>query len=373
MKRTLPTLVTTLCVLASSAQVDAKPRAVAAKPNPDVAAKVADPAPKTSDPAAKAADPAAKAADAPPKVPDAAAKKEASRRFEHAIKLYEDGDYSVALAEFERVYELVPDYRVLYNIGQVSIQLGHYARALLTLREYVARGGNELPGDRAKSVQADLDLLAGRTATIALEVEPEGVEVTVDGKIVGTTPLTDPVVVDVGERRLELKKAGFVSQEQMLSLAGGDRYAAQVKLVPESAVADKPTTSPPIAGFPPGALRPTPPKVRTGVWIGYGAAGALAAGAVVSGILGASSAGDLKDLRDTPSSGRSELDHAHDRAKTQLLIADVLGAAAIVTGAITLYVHISGSSKEHARAKNDVWVGVAPNQVSLGMTPTWLQ
>ena len=386
MKRTLPTLVTTLCVLASSAQVDAKPRRVAAKPAAAVkpspaaavkpssaaAAKTADPAAKAADAAAKTADPA-KAADAPPKVPDAAAKKEASRRFEHAIKLYEDGDYSVALAEFERVYELVPDYRVLYNIGQVSIQLGHYARALLTLREYVARGGNELPGDRAKSVQADLDLLAGRTATIALEVEPEGVEVTVDGKIVGTTPLTDPVVVDVGERRLELKKAGFVSQEQMLSLAGGDRYAAQVKLVPASAVADKPTTSPPMAGFPPGALRPTPPKVRTGVWIGYGAAGALAAGAVVSGILGASSAGDLKDLRDTPGSGRSELDHAHDRAKTQLLIADVLGAAAIVTGAITLYVHISGSSKEHPRAKNDVWVGVAPNQVSLGMTPTWLQ
>jgi tetratricopeptide (TPR) repeat protein len=349
MKRKLFALCTSLCVLASVAEVAAKPRAAAAaepaRPGPDATTK-----------------------------PDAGAKKEASRRFEHAIKLYEDGDYSVALAEFERVYELVPDYRVLYNIGQVSIQLGHYARALLTLREYVARGGNELPADRAKAVQADMDLLAGRTASIVLEVEPEGVEVTVDGRVIGTTPLTEPVVVDVGERRVELKRTGFVSQEQTLSLAGGDRYVAQVKLLPESTADQSSRTSPPIAGLAPDALRPIPErKVKAGVWIGYGAAGALAAGAIVSGALGASSAGKLKDLRNTQGTTRDELDHAHDRAKTQLLVADVLGAAAIVTGAVTLYFHISGSGKERQHAKNDVWVGVAPNQVSLGMTPAWLQ
>jgi hypothetical protein len=90
-------------------------------------------------------------------------------------------------------------------------------------------------------------------------------------------------------------------------------------------------------------------------------------------VLGATAAGDLKDLRNTRDSTRAELDQAHDRAKTRLLIADVLGAAAIVTGAVTLYIHVSGSGKERPRAKNDVWVGVAPNQVSLGMTPTWLQ
>ena len=78
--------------------------------------------------------------EAPPVVAESA-KREAARRFEHAIKLYEDADYTLALAEFERVYELMPDYRVLYNIGQVSIQLGRYARAFRTLKEYVSRGG----------------------------------------------------------------------------------------------------------------------------------------------------------------------------------------------------------------------------------------
>src|SRR6478609_1674448 len=343
MKRLLPTLLTSVCVLASSAPGYAKPRVVAAT----ASAEPAKPA------------------------PDAAAKKEAARRFEHAIKLYEDGDYSVALAEFERVYELVPDYRVLYNIGQVSIQLGHYARALNTLEEYVARGGSEPPADRAKSVQADLDLLAGRTASIALEVEPEGVEVTVDGRVMGNTPLTDLIVVDVGERKLELKRAGYVSQEQTLSLAGGDKYVGKFKLIPES-IADKPKNEPPVAMFPP-ATKPLPPKSKAPIYIGYGATAALAAGAAVAFGRGASSASDLKDLRDTQNATRSELDNARDRAKTRLLVASVLGGAAAVAGAVTLYFHISSSGKEHPRAKNDVWVGVAPTQVSLGMSPAWLQ
>src|SRR5690242_6272314 len=100
---------------------------------------------------------------------DASAKQEAARRFEHAIKLYEEADYTLALAEFERVYELVPDYRVLYNIGQVSVQLGRYARAFRTLKEYVARGGTELAPDRAAAVQADLAQLAGKIARIGVQ------------------------------------------------------------------------------------------------------------------------------------------------------------------------------------------------------------
>ncbi|HYQ16696.1 MAG TPA: PEGA domain-containing protein, partial [Polyangiaceae bacterium] len=343
MKRLLPTLLTSVCVIASSTAGLAKPRVAAA---------------------AAAAEPARPA-------PDAAAKKEAKTRFEHAIKLYEDGDYSVALAEFERVYELVPDYRVLYNIGQVSIQLGHYARALNTLKEYMTRGATELSAERAKSVQADIDLLAVRTASIALEVDPEGVEVTIDGRVLGTTPISDPIVVDVGERRVELKRAGYVSQEQTLSLAGGDRYVGKFKLIPES-IADKPKNEPPVALFPP-ATKPLPPKSKAPIFIGYGATVALAAGSAVAFGLGASSASDLKNLRTTPGATRTELDNARDRAKTRLLVSTVLGAAAAVTGAVTLYFHISSSGKERPRAKNDVWVGVAPTQVSLGMSPAWLQ
>jgi hypothetical protein len=294
-------------------------------------------------------------ADAPPVVADAA-KKEAARRFEHAIKLYEDADYTLALAEFERVYELMPNYRVLYNIGQVSIQLGRYARAFRTLKAYVARAGAELPADRQKAVQADLELLAGRIATVNVLVDPPGAQILLDGTTIGTSPLAEPLIVDVGERTVQVRLSGYVTETQRLTLAGGDRRESRFVLEreePEPVVAP----TPPVAVVPAPAPAPPPPvtprKTRGSLtWIGWTTTGAFAAGAVVSGVLGASAVSDLKTLKGTSPVSRSDLDRAESRARNRLLVADLLTAAAVVSGGVTLYFQLSSSSSEaHAAVR----------------------
>lgn len=283
---------------------------------------------------------------------DTSVKQEAARRFEHAIKLYEDADYALALAEFERVYELVPDYRVLYNIGQVSIQMGRYARAFRTLKEYVARGGAELPADRAAAVQADLTLLSGKVAHVSLQVEQAGAQLSIDGVAVGRSPLAAPLVVDVGEHRVQVELAGYVTQNQSLTLAGGDRREVAITL--QATPTAPPTTAPVAPPREKPLVAPAPPVNKASsnraAWLGVGWAttGALAAGALVSGALGASAAGDLKDLRGTPGTSRQALEQAQSRASTRLLVADVLGGAALAAGAVTLYVQLSGSSHEKA-------------------------
>lgn len=301
---------------------------------------------------------------------DASVKQEAARRFEHAIKLYEDADYALALAEFERVYELVPDYRVLYNIGQVSIQMGRYARAFRTLKEYVARGGAELAPDRAAAVQADLTLLSGKVARVSLQVEQAGAQLSIDGVAVGRSPLAEPLVVDVGEHRVQVELAGYVTQNQSLTLAGGDRREVAFTLQPTPSVA--PAATPLQPEKPRAAPAPLAPKASSnrGTWLGVGWAttGALAAGALVSGALGASAAGDLKDLRDTAGTSRSALEQAQSRASTRLLIADVLGGAALAAGAVTLYVQLSGSSHEKTptQAAASQWrLLLGPSNVAL--------
>ncbi|HEX2871828.1 MAG TPA: PEGA domain-containing protein [Polyangiaceae bacterium] len=303
---------------------------------------------------------------------DTSVKQEAARRFEHAIKLYEEADYALALAEFERVYELVPDYRVLYNIGQVSIQMGRYARAYRTLKEYVARGGAELAPDRAAAVQADLTLLSGKVARVSLQVEQAGAQLSVDGVAVGRSPLAEPLVVDVGEHRLQVELAGYVTQSRSLTLAGGDRreVAFTLQATPSAA----PTTAPLAAPREQPRVTPPEPANRTsstrGTWlgVGWGTTGALAAGALVSGALGASAAGDLRDLRGTAGTSRQALEQAQSRASTRLLVADVLGGAALATGAVTLYFQLSGSS--HEKAPNQAAVSqwrllLGPSNVAL--------
>lgn len=320
------------------------------------------------DSAAPGATPASSSAIAKPAaVPDAAAKQEAARRFETAIGLYEDSDYQLALAEFERVYELVPDYRVLYNIGQVSMQLGRYARALRTLREYMSRGGDAIPNDRRSSVRSDIELLETRTATLMLDIQPDGAEVWVDGVLVGQAPLAQPLVVDVGERTVQVRLAGYVGRTQAITLAGSDRRDVVLKLDPEPTTAAA-TPTPNATGA--GMLKPTPPPVskpRTLLWVGWGTTATLAAGSAVAAVLGASSASNLKDLRESRTATRDALDSEMDRAKTRFLVADVLGVAALAAGATTLYFHLSGSKARERPAGDQasLGLGVLPNGVVL--------
>ena len=70
---------------------------------------------------------------------------DAQRRFQRGIELYKESDFDAALVEFKRAYELVPSYKILYNLGQVSYQRHDYASALRYFRQYLEEGGD---GDR---------------------------------------------------------------------------------------------------------------------------------------------------------------------------------------------------------------------------------
>ncbi|RYZ04654.1 MAG: PEGA domain-containing protein [Myxococcales bacterium] len=319
-------------------------------------------------PALAHAEEAAPAPAAAANAPDAAAKQEAARRFGSAIKLYEDGDYQLALAEFERVYELVPDYRVLYNIGQVSMQLGRYARALRTLREYMGRGGDAVPSDRRSAVRADIEVLETRTATLTLDIQPAGTEVWIDGVLIGQAPLAQAVVVDVGERTVQARRRGFVGRTQAITLAGSDQRQLVLALEPEPKTA--PSGGPALVGPSPAGPRTAAPtresKSRPVLWVGWGTTATLAAGSAIAAVLGASAASNLRDLRDARTATRDALDQEHDRAAARFLVADVLGVAAVAAGATTLYFQLSGS-RERERAPQQARLGfsVLPNGVSL--------
>jgi hypothetical protein len=92
----------------------------------------------------------------------------------------------------------------------------------------------------------------------------------------------------------------------------------------------------------------------------------LAASSAVSAVLGASAASELDELRETRGATRDDLDDATTRAETRLLAADILGVAAVATGAVTLYFQLSGPTpKERPRTATTVSLGVLPSGVTL--------
>lgn len=280
-------------------------------------------------------------ADAPPK-PDAS---EVSREhFRRGVELFDEGDFKLALIEFERAYKLSSSFRILYNIGQVESQLGRYAKAIESLERYLKDGANRITPERKAEVERDIATLTSRTALLEVTGD-EGADVTMDGEPIGRIPMA-PQRVNAGEHRIGAAKRGFVAQEKHVVLAGGDVGKVVFSLDRE----------------PVQSVRT--PENRTGVWLTWAGAGVLGAGAAVTGVFAFVSAADLKTQRDTLGSSQVAREGASDRARAFSIASDVLTGAAVVTGAFALYWTLKKpSSAGSAAATGDANVTVGLGSV----------
>jgi PEGA domain-containing protein len=342
---------------AAAKSTAAQPPAVAPGPAP---APTAAPTPGTTSEAEAA-------------TPSAEVMAEAKQRFDRGYELYEEGEYPLALIEFSRAYELVPNYRVLYNIGQVCIQLAQYANARRALESYVDKGGESLSAERKVAVKKDLEMLGRRTAFLSVSSNIEGAEILVDDAVVGRTPLGSAVLVDAGVHRVMLRHAGYQPKTSNVTLAGGDEQGLTVTL--EVQQEQKETIV---------VRERESDNSQTWMIAGWVTTGALATGAIITGFLGKGEANELKELRKADArdyvsvpGGNSALpgriDDTKSHASTLFLASDVLSGAALIMGGLSLWVTLNPPGPERAgptdnvppKAPEPVQVGYADGQVQL--------
>lgn len=249
---------------------------------------------------------------------------EAATRFQRGLSLFNESEYGLALIEFERAYELAPNFRALYNIGLVNIQLGRYASATRALERYLHDGEAAVGSARRREVEGLLNDLKLRTATLTLLSRASGIEVAVDGKTLGTTPFPEPLLIDAGEHTLRASAVGFASRNYTLTLAGQDQKTIQVAL-------DALPRHEPV-----GASKPE----RRLFWPGFVAAGALGAGAVAASIIMFEARSDLDTLKGNPGSEDGARQDAADRANVAAISADVFAGLAVVAGGVSLYLSL---------------------------------
>jgi hypothetical protein len=111
--------------------------------------------------------------------------------------------------------------------------------------------------------------------------------------------------------------------------------------------------------------RPQAEESHSNLWIGWVATGVLAAAAVGSGVLAYSASNELDDQSKTENVSRAELDDTHDRMRTFAIAADILGAAALVTGGVTLYLSMSSKSERPPATTGRVDLELGPSGVRL--------
>jgi hypothetical protein len=263
----------------------------------------------------------------------------AREHFKRGIDSYRDGDLATALIEFKRAYSTAPNYRLLYNLGQVSADLRDYPASERYLTQYLEESRNALEESRKQQVQEELAKVRARIAYLRLTSNVDGAEVLVDDVLVGRAPLNEPIHVSTGRRRITGRAPGHAPVTQIIDAAGGEDVSVSLHLQPISSNAE-PTVVTQQVYHRSGTRKP----LLLGLAIG---AGVLAAGGAVFGYLAESNAADYRSTLERKTS-TSELKELADGAKTYALVADFLIGAALLTATVGAVVLISpdGESRE---------------------------
>ncbi|WP_433933938.1 PEGA domain-containing protein [Sorangium cellulosum] len=193
----------------------------------------AAPAPAQGSPAAPAPAQASPPAEAPPAPLADTLTGKAKDDYELGKRLFGNGDFANAFIKFQHAYESSKDVRLLWNMVVCTSRMHRY-RQVLTLVEKLKQEdrGVLLPDDWAKI--ADLERSA-RSAVGSLEfaVSERGAAVTIDGELIGKTPLSGKVTVDSGTRRIHVVKPGFKEHVRVERVSPGDELRLEVRLEPQ--------------------------------------------------------------------------------------------------------------------------------------------
>ncbi|WP_437727825.1 PEGA domain-containing protein [Sorangium sp. So ce861] len=204
---------------APAAAQPAPPTGAAAKPAP-AAAQPAPPTGAAAPPAPPAAAPAA-GAPAPQGPLSETLSGEAKAEYEAARILFNDGDFRNAIIKFERSYDLSRDPRLLWNIALCQKNLQRYARLLGTVEKLLQDAGPQLSEQDRKDAAALIEATKAYVSRLDLQASEAGATVLVDGEEVGQTPLREPVLLDVGTRKIRVTKKGFEAFEISQQVPGG--------------------------------------------------------------------------------------------------------------------------------------------------------
>lgn len=273
---------------------------------------------------------------------------EAGKRFTAGVALYNEADYRAALVEFKRAYDIAPAPAVLYNIGQTHYQLQNYAAAYLTLTRYLAEAGGG--AEHKEEVTKTLQTLQSRIGKIDITTNIPGADIRIDDEPVGRTPLTSPVLVSVGRRKVEITMSGRESQSRIIDVAAGDTVRQEIVLVEPRTDNGKPLPAAPVKES---------SKLVPALWV---TTGVLAVGAITTGVIAYRASNRLDDLRGQFPVDRDQLRDQSDKVKLYSHLGDGLGVAAIAAGGLALTFTILKRPSNETSTR----VGVMPGGVVVG-------
>ncbi|MET0391001.1 MAG: PEGA domain-containing protein [Polyangiales bacterium] len=279
-------------------------------------------------------------------------KREAEVRFERGVELYREGSLDAALVELERAYQLIADYRLLFNLAQIQADRHDYDAALGMFQRYLKAGGSEISESRRAETEEEMAKLQTRIAHLMVESNVPGAKLFVDDAHVATLPLTEAVVINSGVRELRLEAAGYDSRTKRIKVAGDEHPTHKLTLIESGSVSVAEPATPRVTE----KINYTPLSIAAAATVVLGGA------AVGFGLAAAGASDDLDAALGQFPAVKSEVDSARSRLKLYSALNIASGATALVALGCAVYFLIDPPKRQIAESE--------PSRARLQLLPS---
>jgi hypothetical protein len=189
-----------------------------------------------------------------------------------------------------------PSYDVALLLAQAEYNLEHFAESAQYLTYYFRNVSAKENEKNLSNAKLAFEAAKAKVGSVAV-TGPQGAEILVDGKVVGTAPLDRNAFVRPGKRIFEARLGEAKAQQEVLAVAGQEQQVALrfEEPAPSAGPATIASTATIDAGLPtqPSLIAPEPPPKRSlvPVYVGAGVA-AVGLGAGIGFALAAGNDGD---------------------------------------------------------------------------------
>jgi tetratricopeptide (TPR) repeat protein len=152
------------------------------------------------------------------------------------------GEYEAARRSLLQAWALRQSSDIAGALGQVELAMKRYRDAAEHLQWCLAHFP---PVESEKTLEATrllFDVAMRAVAQLRISVNHEGASILVDGKVVGTSPMSAPVFVDPGPHQVEAQYRGINDVRTIATDAGND-YGIDFSLTPGDSATRKPISN----------------------------------------------------------------------------------------------------------------------------------
>lgn len=171
---------------------------------------------------------------------DGADHPEADRYVAEGIAMRAEGKDAEALKLFEKAAEIDPgSVRVQIHLATVHQALGNWLLADDYLTSALEHQNHPYIHRHRQSLDDARRVIDANIGRFAVEGQPAGAEVRLNGRLVGTLPLAEPVRATVGSYTLDVRLEGHYPSQRPISIMGGAlvRETVQLERLPDEPVA----------------------------------------------------------------------------------------------------------------------------------------